>query len=139
MRRYRQIEHTADRGLQAWGATLPELFANAAEGMCAIYFDLPAVQPREERAVVAEGYDREEVLVDWLRQLLYGIEVDHFLPCRFDIARLDDTHLEARVWGEPWDPSRHRWHTGIKAVTYHDLHIEQGKRGVWTVRVIFDT
>ena len=139
MRRYRQIDHTADRGLQAWGATLPELFANAAEGMCAIYFDLPAVLPREERAVAAEGYDREEVLVDWLRQLLYGIEVDHFLPCRFAIVRLEDTRLEAVVRGEPYDPARHRWRTGIKAVTYHDLHIVQEEGGRWEVQIIFDT
>jgi SHS2 domain-containing protein len=138
MRRYRQIEHTADRGLQAWGQTLAELYANAAEGMCAIYFDFKAVQPREERTVAAEGYDREEVLVDWLRQLLYGIEVDHFLPCRFGITHLEDTRLEAVVQGETYDPARHRWRTGIKAVTYYDLRIVR-EEGRWTVRVIFDT
>jgi len=137
--RYRPIDHTADLGLQVWGQTLPELYTNAAEGMCSLYYDFPAVRPREERPVVADGHDREEVLVDWLRQLLYGIEVDHFLPCRFDITRLDDTHLEAMVRGEPFEPARHRWRTGIKAVTYHDLHIVQGERGRWEVVIIFDT
>jgi SHS2 domain-containing protein len=139
MRRYRPIDHTADLGLQVWGRTLPELFANAAEGMCALYVELEAVQPREGRAVAAEGYDREELLVDWLRQLLYGIEVDHFLPCRFAILLLEDTRLEAVVRGECYDPARHRWRTGIKAVTYHDLHIVQEEGGAWTVTVIFDT
>jgi SHS2 domain-containing protein len=137
-RRYHAIDHTADLGLQVWGRTLPELFVNAAEGMCALYFDLGAVHPREERQVAAEGYDREEVLVDWLRQLLYGVEVDHFLPCRFEVTRLGDTRLGAVVWGETYDPARHRWRTGIKAVTYHDLHIAQ-EEGGWTVTVIFDT
>jgi SHS2 domain-containing protein len=139
MRRYRPIEHTADLGLQVWGRTLPELFANAAEGMCALYFELKKVRPREVRAIAAQGYDREEVLVDWLRHLLYGIEVDQFLPCRFTITRLEDTQMEATASGERFDPARHRWHTGIKAVTYHDLHIEQGAGGGWTVTVIFDT
>jgi len=138
MPRYLSIDHTADLGLQVWGQTLPELFVNAAEGMCDMYVELEAVQPREEQTVVAEGYDLEEVLVDWLRQLLYGIEVDHFLPCRFEISLLEDKKLEAMVWGEHYDPERHRWRTEIKAVTYHDLHIEQ-EGEEWTVTVIFDT
>jgi SHS2 domain-containing protein len=139
MLRYQPIDHTADLGLRVWGRALPELFANAAEGMCALYFELAAVQPREERAVSADGYDREEVLVDWLRQLLYGIEVDRFLPCRFDILRLEDTRLEAVVRGEGYDPARHRWRTGIKAVTYHDLHVVRDAGGEWSVQIIFDT
>jgi SHS2 domain-containing protein len=139
MCRYQAIDHTADLGLQVWGRTLPELFANAAEGMCSLYFDFQTVQPRAERAITAEGYDREELLVDWLRQLLYGIEVDRFLPCRFEVHCLADTRLEAIVWGELYDPARHRWRTGIKAVTYHDLHIGQEEDGRWVVQIIFDT
>jgi SHS2 domain-containing protein len=138
MPRYLPIDHTADLGLQVWGRTLSELFANAAEGMCALCVELEAVQPREDLAVVAEGYDREELLVDWLRQLLYGIEVDHFLPCRFKILVLEDTRLEAVVRGEHYDPARHHWRTEIKAVTYHDLQIVQ-EEGKWTVTVILDT
>ncbi len=137
-KRYRAIDHTADLGLQVWGRTLPELFVHAAEGMCALYFHLPAVRPREERAIVATGHDHEEVLVDWLRQVLYGIEVDQFLPRRFAVERLEEARLEGVVRGEPFDPSRHRWRTGIKAVTYHDLHIGQ-EGDLWTARVIFDT
>ncbi len=137
--RYRSIDHTADLGLQVWGRTLPELYANAAEGMCALYFDLPAVEPREKRTVAVQGHDREEVLVAWLGELLYRIEVEHFLPCRFDIHALDATHLEAEVAGETFDPTRHRWRTGIKAATYHDLHITQNREGLWTATVIFDT
>ena len=138
MLRYHPIDHTADLGLQVWGQTLSELYTNAAEGMCSLYYNFQAVRPREERPLVATGYDREEVLVDWLRQLLYGIEVDLFLPGCFDITHLDDTQLEAVVGGEPFDPARHRWRTGIKAVTYHDLHIVQ-EEGQWAVTVIFDT
>jgi len=137
--RYRSINHTADLGLQVFGETLPELYAHAAEGMCALYFDLPAVEPREKRSIAVQGYDREEVLVAWLGELLYHIEVEHFLPCRFDIRSLDDTHLEAEVAGETFDPARHRWRTGIKAATYHNLRIERDPAGFWTATIIFDT
>ncbi len=137
--RYRSIDHTADLGLQVWGRTLSELYANAAEGMCGLYFDLAAVEPREKRTIAVQGYDREEVLVAWLGELLYHIEVEYFLPCHFDILSLDETHLEAEVAGETFDPARHRWRTGIKAATYHNLHIERDAAGLWTATVIFDT
>ncbi len=138
-RKYRLIDHTADFGLEVWGDTLPDLYIHAAEGMCTLLFNLAAVQPQGERTVRAQGHDREEVLVDWLRELLYLAEVEEFLPCRFEIVRLSETDLEARVRGEGFDPERHYWGVGIKAATYHDLKIEQDGQGRWHVQVVFDT
>jgi SHS2 domain-containing protein len=136
--RYLPIDHTADLGLQVWGQTLPELYANAAEGMASLYYHLDAVRPLEKRTIAVEGYDREEVLVHWLSELLYLVEVHSFLPAHFEITALDDTHLRAEVSGEPFDRERHEWRTGIKAVTYHDIHVREVE-GEWTVVVIFDT
>ncbi len=136
--RYLPIDHTADLGLQVWGRTLPELYANAAEGMASLYYNPDAVRPLEKRAVAVEGYDCEEVLVHWLSELLYLVEVHSFLPSRFEIAELDDTHLRAEVAGEPFDPQRHEWRTGIKAVTYHEIQVRE-EEGEWTVVIIFDT
>lgn len=136
---YRPLEHTADLGLEVWAHSLPQLYALAAEGMCSLYFDLEAVQPREEREIVARGHDREELLIDWLGNLLYAIEVERFLPCRFEIVELQDHALRARVQGEPYDPTRHRWRTGIKAATYHNLRVQETPAGLWNVQIIFDT
>jgi SHS2 domain-containing protein len=136
--RYLPIDHTADLGLQVWGKTLPELYANAAEGMASLYYNPGAVRPLETRAIAVEGYDREEVLVHWLSELLYLVEVHSFLPSRFEITELDDTHLRAEVSGELFSRERHEWRTGIKAVTYHDIHVQE-VGGEWMVTVIFDT
>jgi SHS2 domain-containing protein len=45
--------------------------------------------------------------------------------------------LLATVHGEPLDPSRHPIDTEIKAVTYHQIAVEQ-TNGRWQTRVIFD-
>src|SRR2546427_11618411 len=42
--RYEEIEHTADVGIRAYGSTLDELFANAAEGMFSLVADLGSVK-----------------------------------------------------------------------------------------------
>ena len=45
--------------------------------------------------------------------------------------------LEATAAGEPYDPERHPVKIAIKAVTYHQLAVEQTASG-WRARVIFD-
>jgi SHS2 domain-containing protein len=45
--------------------------------------------------------------------------------------------LKALARGEIFDPSRHRFKTEIKGVTYHQVEVRQKDRG-WEGRVVFD-
>jgi len=45
--------------------------------------------------------------------------------------------VEAIARGEVLDPARHEIKTGIKAVTYHQLYVEESEGG-WETQVIFD-
>lgn len=130
------IEHTADVGIIARGATLPEVFANAAAGMMS-FLILPAlVRPRESRRVVVEAEDRDGLLVAWLNELLVLLNGDAFVPREFRIVQLTETRLEAEVLGEPVDPQRHQFRLDVKAATYHQLEISHN--GGWRAKVIFD-
>ncbi len=45
--------------------------------------------------------------------------------------------IRDRVYGEPFDPKKHKFRLEIKAVTYHQLTVKkQGDK--WFGRVIFD-
>jgi hypothetical protein len=48
-RRFENLEHTADLAIRAYGATLPEVFANAAYGMFAQMADLASIAPSVRR------------------------------------------------------------------------------------------
>jgi len=50
---------------------------------------------------------------------------------------LDAFHLIATVTGEQFDARRHELLREIKAVTYHQLTIDQGEEE-WTARIVFD-
>ena len=129
-------EHTADVGIIARGATLPEVFANAAAGMMSFMIQPALVRPRESRPVVAEAEDRDALLVAWLNELLVLLNGDGFIPREFRIVELTDTRLEAEVLGEPVDPQRHQFRLDVKAATYHLLEISQDDG--WHAKVIFD-
>lgn len=137
MKRFEVIEHTADTGIRAFGKDLKEAFENAAYGMFSLVADLSKVQEKESRDVAVEAEDLEELLVEWLNELLYLLEVDGLIFKSFKIDEIDDHRLKARVYGEPVDPDKHDLGIDIKAVTYHMLKVARTDN-VWETQVIFD-
>ncbi|RMF69228.1 MAG: archease [Calditrichaeota bacterium] len=135
--RYKQIEHTADAGIQVFGATLGELFENAAFGLFDIIGDLERVEAGLERAVSVTATDLEALLVAWLSELNFLFQTEREIYNEFRVTRIDQAELSAVVGGEKLDLSRHEIYTEVKAVTYHQLYVKQTAAG-WEAQVIFD-
>ena len=131
------IEHTADVGVRAVAEDLPELFANAALGMCSIIADLDTVRPETELTVRASGDNHEDLMVHWLNELLYVIDAKHFMFCNFTVESVTETNVKAKAAGEALDHSRHGLKTEVKAATYHELSVEKTGEG-WTAFVLLD-
>src|SRR5438046_8870206 len=74
----REIEHTADLGLEVEAPSLPLLFERAGLGMLALMIDLTAVEPRERVAIALAAEDRESLLHDWLQHLLVRLPAGSF-------------------------------------------------------------
>lgn len=134
-KRFELIEHTADTGLRAYGVHLPDAFANAAYGLFSIMTDLRRVRQRRTREVAVEAHDIEELLFNWMNELIYLFDVDHLLLKRFDITEFNSKALRATCRGEGYDPSRHELRTEVKSATYHMLQVN-GQNN--TLQVIFD-
>ena len=134
---YRIFEHTADLGVEIYGTDEMDLFRNAALALTDIMTDRRHVRGREEREIAAEGGDREEVLVNFLREVLYLHNGQGWLLKDCVISEMDGVHLCAAVTGEPLARDRHTMDVEIKAVTYHRAQIQRTEQG-WTGRVICD-
>ena len=133
----REIDHTGDIGIEVRAGTLSELFERAAWGMFGVLTDMDTVRDREARAVTVEADDRASLMVRWLSELNFLHATQHVLFSRFAIEEMTDTRLAATAWGEAIDPDRHTVYTEIKAITYHQLEIEETDDG-WHVQIIFD-
>ena len=131
------LDHTADAGIIVHADDLKALFTRAAWGMFSVITDLAAVKAAGKVRIAVEAADRHALLVKWLSELNYRHVTEHWLFCRFDVLSLTDQQLEAEAHGERIDPNRHSIYTEIKAVTFHDLQIENVD-GRWTAKVIFD-
>lgn len=137
MLKYLLIDHTADIGIDIFGATLQELFTHAAFALFDIITDLSKVDNTIEYTLEISGIDREQLLVNWLTELLYLHDVKTLLFKDFYITDMKDNHLKATIRGEAFIENKHVINTEIKAVTYHSLSIAR-KDHQWKARVIFD-
>ena len=116
---------------------MKELFANAAYGMFDIIADLEGLKSSVSIEVKAEAPNQEELLVAWLDELLYNFCTKQIILCEFDIKELDEKHIKAEAKGRHVGDNRNRLKTEVKAVTFHELKIEQAG-GEFTAQVIFD-
>ncbi len=134
---YRILEHPADIGFIAYGSTLPKLFENAAQALIELSFDLDTVGEKESRVFRVEGREPETLLYNWLSELHSYAEAERFVFKRVEVTGLSGNEVHGIGHGEPLDKSRHRAHTHIKAVTYHQFSLRKIKRG-WEATVYVD-
>jgi SHS2 domain-containing protein len=134
---YETFEHTADLGLRIRAADLDTLFAEAGQALFALIVDdLASIEPRTRIDVQLPADERELLLFDWLRELLYRFDADHLLFSRFEV-HVGEGGLSGSAWGEPLDRARHVLGHEVKAITYHGLQVEKTALG-WEAEVIVD-
>ena len=137
MKKYEQTDHTADIGLKIFGNSLLNLFANAGYALCDTLTDISEVSPVTKHTFCLQRDTTEELLVEWMGDLLYTFETEGLLFSRFNIISIDKNSLSAEAEGEFFNSDIHTIKNGVKAVTYHKLKIEE-KNGLWLAEVVLD-
>jgi SHS2 domain-containing protein len=129
---YREIEHTADWELEVWAPDLRGLLEQAARGMYALSGMCLEQSQFEQRELEYLAEDAEGLLVVFLGEILHFIEQENLAFDEFQIE-LDGYRLHAKLGGAKVQ----KIDKEIKAVTYHNLAVRQGKDGL-RVNIVFD-
>jgi SHS2 domain-containing protein len=139
MEKYRFLPHTADGKFQAFGRTLEEAFGNAGLATASLVWDWTKIEPKVRHFVHVKGIDREQLLVKFLGEIIYLFETKRFLLGRVDGLRIRPEfagfNLEALFVGDVLT-ERHELHGDVKAVTYHEMKIEECDG--FTIQVVVD-
>jgi SHS2 domain-containing protein len=129
---YEELHHTADWSVRVWAEDLPQLFAESARAMNALSGLEIRPGTRVQRTFESSGPDPETLLVSFLSELIYLQEQDHLGFDQFEFGMLEAA-LSLTMEGGPVL----RIEKAIKAVTWHEMHIERTSRGLESV-IIFD-
>ena len=129
---FEEISHTADWSVRVWAQDVPSLFAESARAMNALAGTVTGFGPRVKRTFESEGRDIESLLVAFLSELVYYQEQENLAFDIFDI-QISDIHISVTMEGTQIASVD----KAIKAVTYHNLKIEETSRG-YEVIIVFD-
>jgi SHS2 domain-containing protein len=122
---------TADAGYRAYGKSLENAFENAAIAMFELVTDTSVVRPIVEKQIKLEAEDKYAILYDWLSELLFLHDSEYMVFSKFEVKisckiceGQEKYYLEAKAYGEEFDPSKHERRSEVKAVTYHMMDIK---------------
>ena len=152
------LEHTADVGIRARGATLEEAFEQATLGLAEVMGALappgwspggpggsggppgwsPGASggPGEAVGVEVSAPDPGGLLVDWLNEVLWLREVRQAWLAGVQVDRVGDATAAGSVTLSSAGPAPDG--TFVKAVTYHRLRVAPDPSGGWLVEVYLD-
>ena len=129
------LEHTADVGIRARGATLEEAFEQATLGLAEVQGAL-APGPGEPVAVEVAAPDPGGLLVDWLNEVLWLTETRQAGLAGVRVERVGGGTARGSVVLASGGQARDG--TFVKAVTYHRLRVEPDPGGGWLVELYLD-
>jgi SHS2 domain-containing protein len=140
MEKYRILPHTADGKFRAFGATLEEAFAHAALALASLMWNWGEIAPAESIEIEVRGRDREQILYKFLEEVIVAFEIRRFLLGSVEGLTIDEEagalRLRAVFRGDSLRPGTELLGV-VKAVTYHEMKIENGCCG-WAVQAVVD-
>ena len=122
-------DHTADITIECWAPDLIDAFEQAALATFEVILDISTVEPQDTVEISVTATDLEELLVEWIGELIALIDIKGQFYSKFHVDHLEATlegyMLEARALGENIDHEKHDTRTEVKAMTYADMRILQ--------------
>ncbi len=129
------LEHTADAGVRAWGRTREEMFINLSGGFYTLALDQTLIEGETELTYTVRGAGDEELLVGFIKELLYFLETRNFVAdyLQLDFSQPGELHVKGIFGRIRATHVRHE----IKSPTYHGLRVQR-EPGRWQVEMYFD-
>ena len=136
-KRYRLTTRQSELAVRVAGNSQADLFANSAFALFDVMTDIDKVDIEERMSLEVEGTDRDDLMVNWMRELLYLYQGSGYLLKEFNIREAKDTLVKAEVCGEKIDPDRHEIKREVVAIAYDKSRmVKTGDQ--WTAQLIFE-
>jgi len=139
MKKYEVLDEiTSDVMFRAYGETLEKLIENSGEALFSIVCDIENVKEKEVLMLEAEGDDEEELIHNWLSELLTVIDTENMFFSKFSVVELDlSDHFKVRVECHGEDVREDLVLTVAKAVTYYEFYVKK-EDDKWLANVVLD-
>jgi SHS2 domain-containing protein len=133
-----ELSHTADAGFTVAAPTVATLFERAALGLMRVIADPSGAVARSDRTLDVQADALPDLLHRFLSDVLVLAVSEGVVVWGVDVSGIDAASARARlVVDDAPDALSSRPYLEVKAVTWHELAVEQ-RDGGWWARVIVD-
>lgn len=138
---YTFLDHTADIAVDVSGQSLEDLFLSAAAAWKESVVEQKEFSGSDTKNISIAGDSLEILLVQFLSELNYFLSTKKWLMNSVEELEIKEQnnryHLNARIYGEAYDPEKHLLKEEIKAITFHQMEIKKKKNEYFT-SIVFD-
>lgn len=139
MKTFEFLPHTADAKFKAYGKTLEELLTNASAAIVALMTNGEAVKSVKTQTINFVSPDEENLVIDFLNEIIFIIEVEHFFPAKkghnITISKQNNQlYVKAELKGDL--VKNYETHGHVKSATYNDFYLKKLKDGYETQIVV---
>ncbi len=131
------VEEAFELGLRVRAPSFGELAAEAGRAISQLMLAGEAGgagdATGEWRRFEIHAADRAAVLVNWLNEIIFHAETEHWIPTEFNVESASDSALEISARGVTVEEAP----TLLKAATFHGLEIKETD-GTLLVEIILD-
>ena len=122
---YRNLEHATDAFIEVHASNLEEAFVKAGEAVVDTTLNRSSVYEKEPREITVSGKNLRYLLFNWIEEVNFQLITEGFAIARFEVKinHNDEYKINARIWGEALDLSKHQFKVEIKAPTFHEMEI----------------
>ncbi|MBN1332162.1 MAG: archease [Synergistales bacterium] len=131
---WKELEHTADVGIEVWGNDMEQVFKDSASAMYGIIFAHSGFAGTgEAHDITLEGHDLQDLAVLWLNELIYLIEVRNRI---YRVASMYLDQLDLRLTTRGFLYPSPKVLTPLKAATFGGIFLVPS--GSPRLRLYFD-
>ncbi|MDH7605272.1 MAG: archease [Melioribacter sp.] len=138
---YKFIEHTADIAIEVEGKTIEDVFISAFYAWKEIVLETTNIKNEQSKKFIFNSKTLEELLIEFLGELNYQLYTKKWVVNSINKILIEKTselfHLDFEVFGESLKNKNHLVKEEIKAVTFHQMKIEE-KNGNLSTIIVFD-
>lgn len=137
-KKYKVLRRASELSIKLTGDSQAQILSDAGSAL----FDLLLVDPTtvettESVFLEVEGTDSDELMANWIRELLYAYQMNGYVLKEFLVQETGDNFVRAEAKGEKCDPDRHEELEDVGAVAGRLCRL--GKMGDrWTAQIGFE-
>jgi len=137
---YKFLDHTADIGIEVIAPDLKQAFIEAIFGLLELIFNKSFKEfdlKNGFEILEIESNDLESLFVDTLNEILFLIDSRKIIPLKPEIIIMSNNTLKLKYNPMNFDYSKFPVQMYVKAVTYHQLEINQSNE-LTTIKFYLD-